>query len=278
MEINKVIKNDHFNLRQIALSGQCFRFRETDDGDFLIVSGNKAVYARQISPNEIGLSCCESEYEKYWQNYFDYPESKEDPYGKIENLIMDSQDDYLKSAFDFGSGMRILRQDLWESIVCFIISQNNNIKRIKGSIDKICAKAGIKVSEGIYKIPEADEVEPGFFLDKGLGLGYRDVFLSNLFAYTKDNPGWYDELKGLKYEDAMKRLTDINGIGPKVANCVCLFGLHHIDAFPIDTHIKQILNTYYPGGFDFERYKGVAGIIQQYMFYYKISQGKKGEQ
>ena len=122
MEISKIIKNDHFNLRQIALSGQCFRFRETDDGDFLIVSGDKAVFARQISPNEIGLSCSLKEYESYWQNYFDYPENKEDPYGRISKLIMDSGDDYLKSAFEFGSGMRILRQDLWESIVCFVIS------------------------------------------------------------------------------------------------------------------------------------------------------------
>ena len=272
MEIRKVIKNDHFNLRQIALSGQCFRFRETDEGEFLIVSGDNAVYAKQISPSEIGLFCSETEYEKYWQNYFDYPDDKADPYGRIEKLIVESKDDYLKAAFDFGSGMRILRQDLWESIVCFIISQNNNIKRIKGSIDKICEKAGIEIAEGIYRIPRAEDVEPEFFMDKNLGLGYRDVFLSDLVTFTKDNPAWYEELKGLSYEDAMKRLTGIKGIGPKVANCICLFGLHHIDAFPIDTHIKQILNTHYPKGFDFERYKGVAGIIQQYMFYYKISQ------
>jgi len=272
LEINKVIKNDHFNLRQIALSGQCFRFRETGEGEFLIVSGENAAFARQISPNEIGLSCFEKEYEKYWQNYFDYPESKEDPYGRIEKLIAESKDAYLMDAFKFGSGMRILRQDLWESIVCFIISQNNNIKRIMGSIDKICEKAGIEVVKGIYKIPRAEDIAPDFFMDKSLGLGYRDVFLADLIAYTKDNPLWYENLIGLDYEEAMKQLTAIKGIGPKVANCICLFGLHHIDAFPIDTHIKQILNTYYPKGFDFERYKGVAGIIQQYMFYYKISQ------
>ena len=74
----------------------------------------------------------------------------------------------------------------------------------------------------------------------------------------------------MSYDEAMDSLLERKGIGKKVANCICLFGLHHVDAFPIDTHVKQLLDKYYQDGFDFERYKGVAGIIQQYLFYYEL--------
>ena len=91
------------------------------------------------------------------------------------------------------------------------------------------------------------------------------------YEYAKENPKWLDELKTMSYDDAMQSLMERKGIGKKVANCICLFGLHHVDAFPIDTHVKQLLAKYYQNGFDFDRYKGVAGIVQQYLFYYEIS-------
>lgn len=276
MDFNIQVKNPHFNLKQIALSGQCFRFRETWPDVYAIVSGKRLVYARQEAPDKVTLSCSKEEFDSYWREYFDLPAGNEsDDYALLENIISKSKDVYLKEAFAFGSGIRILKQDIWEALVCFIISQNNNIKRITASVDRICEKAGfaIPVGEGevpIYRIPRCDEISGDFFIDKSLGLGYRDVFLKGVYEYTAENPTWLDELKTMNYEEAMKRLLLINGVGPKVANCVCLFGLHHTDAFPIDTHIKQILNKYYPSGFDFKAYEGFGGIVQQYMFYHKI--------
>ena len=103
-----------------------------------------------------------------------------------------------------------------------------------------------------------------------MGFGYRASYLSEIYSYTLKNPQWLDNLRKMSYDEAMDSLLERKGIGKKVANCICLFGLHHVDAFPIDTHVKQLLDKYYQDGFDFERYKGVAGIIQQYLVYYEL--------
>ena len=107
----------------------------------------------------------------------------------------------------------------------------------------------------------------------GLGLGYRDKYIwaMALKCSGPDGAAWLDDLRAADYHTAHGMLTAEFGIGRKVADCVCLFGLHHVEAFPVDTHVKQIVNAYYPGGFPLERYRGYAGILQQYMFYYKLN-------
>ena len=107
-----------------------------------------------------------------------------------------------------------------------------------------------------------------------MGFGYRAGYLKEIYAYAEENPKWLDSLRNLGYDEAMNCLLERKGIGKKVANCICLFGLHHVEAFPIDTHVKQFLQEYYSDGFDFERYEGVAGIIQQYLFYYELIKGR----
>ncbi|MCR5785201.1 MAG: 8-oxoguanine DNA glycosylase [Eubacterium sp.] len=261
------VKNlDHLNLKQIAESGQCFRFKEIEENKYSTVAFGRYLEVTQKG-DEFTFSCDEDEYEKIWASYFD---TKTD-YAAIEKLILSSNDDHLKEAFKEGYGIRILRQDLWEMIVTFIISQNNNIKRITNSVEAICQKAGRKTDckRGCI-LPEPGDIREGFFMDKTLGLGYRDSYLEEIYSYAVNNPGWTDSLKGMDYETAMETLVERKGIGKKVANCICLFGLHHVEAFPIDTHVKQLLEKYYPKGFDFERYEGIAGIIQQYLFYYEL--------
>ena len=108
------------------------------------------------------------------------------------------------------------------------------------------------------------------FDDRSMGFGYRAQYLKEIYEYGANNPDWLDNLRKMSYDEAMESLLTRKGIGKKVANCICLFGLHHVDAFPIDTHVKQLLDKYYSDGFDFERYKGVAGIIQQYLFYFEL--------
>lgn len=263
-----LIKSDNFNLKQIAESGQCFRFNEMGDGSFRIIAFSRILTLRQQGQN-IELSCDEEEWNSLWHEYFDM----DTDYSAIGRMITESDDKYLTEAYNYGSGIRILRQDIFETIISFMISQNNNIPRIKSSIEKICTKAGIKILDGdaAYAFPLPGQVDPEMFMDKRLGLGYRSEYLKDMYILVENNPEWLTLLKGLSYEDAMRELLKIRGIGNKVANCVCLFGLHHVEAFPIDTHIKQIISEHYPDGFRPEKYKGVAGTVQQYMFYHHLN-------
>ena len=261
---------NNMDLAQIADSGQCFRWNRAGDGSYDIIAFGRYLNIKQDG-NSFTLNCSEQEWEEIWSSYLDIGTD----YEGIGSSIRQSGDEYLNRAYECGNGIRILRQELWETLISFIISQNNNIKRIKGSIEAICSKAALPViaspSTAGYRFPGPSDIDREFFNDRELGLGYRDVYLADMYEYAVNNPGFPDDLKTMSNKEAFVKLKSFKGIGDKVANCVCLFGLHHIDAFPIDTHIKQILNTHYPEGFDFERYKGYAGIIQQYMFSYKLN-------
>ena len=261
---------DNMDLAQIADSGQCFRWNRLDDGSYEIIAYDRYLKIKQDG-NKFDLSCDEGQWKEIWSTYLDINTD----YAGIGASIEKSGDEYLMEAYKHGQGIRILRQDLWETLISFIISQNNNIKRIRNSIEAICAKAALPLEGdapcGKYRFPKPGELDREFFNDRELGLGYRDEYLADMFEYASSEPDFPDGLKRMDNEEAFRELKSFKGIGDKVANCVCLFGLHHIDAFPIDTHIKQILKIHYPDGFDFERYKGYAGIIQQYMFSYKLN-------
>jgi len=262
--ITKEINN--LDLKEIAESGQAFRFKEEEDGHYSLVAFDHYLDLWQ-NGNSISFSCSEEDFENIYRGYFDL----DTDYEAIGRGILAGSDSHLKEAYELGMGIRILRQDLWEMIVTFMISQNNNIKRIRKSVEEICKKAGLPTIEGKgYRFPKAGEIPPEFFLDKNLGLGYREQYLCGIYDFAEKNPEWLSELKECSYEEAMDKLLQIKGIGKKVANCICLFGLHHVDAFPIDTHVKQLLEKYYPEGFSYDLYKGYAGIIQQYLFYYEI--------
>ena len=159
------IQIDHMNLHQIANSGQCFRWQQISDNTYKIPAFGKELTISQDG-NTFILSCEEDEWNSLWRNYFDLDTN----YNEVENIIMNANDDFLKAAYEFGSGIRILRQDLWEVIISFIISQNNNIPRIKRSIDKIC-------SENNGKFPEWYDLINMDLADKGLG--YRDEYIRN---------------------------------------------------------------------------------------------------
>ena len=127
------VQIDHMDLNQIANSGQCFRWQQITNNTYKIPAFGKELVISQDG-DIFTLSCDEDEWNSLWRNYFDI----DTDYNEAENIIMSADDDYLKAAYQFGSGIRILRQDLWEVIVSFIISQNNNIPRIKKSIEKLC--------------------------------------------------------------------------------------------------------------------------------------------
>lgn len=173
---------------------------------------------------------------------------------------MDSNDDFLKAAYEFGGGIRILRQDLWEVIISFIISQNNNIPRIRKSIERLC-------DENNGKFPEWYDLINIDLADKGLG--YRDEYIRNAY-YARATTFTDDNLES-GYANAKAQLMKIKGIGEKVANCILLFGLHYLDAFPVDVHIKRILDREYNGKIPEWAESKYAGLFQQYIFYYELN-------
>lgn len=174
---------------------------------------------------------------------------------------MKSDDDFLKSAAEYGNGMRILRQSFWEALISFVVSQNNNIPRIKKSIELLCEKFGKPIEKyGMvrYSFPTAKDLD-NITLDdlSDLGLGYR---ASYIYGICKRNPA----LIMPNYD----MLLAIPGIGKKVASCIMLFGAYDLTQFPIDTWMKKLLNEVYSGTFDTTPYKGFEGFVQQLQFYY----------
>lgn len=262
-----ILKLDHFDLDEIAGSGQCFRFKKISEDEFGVVAYGRFLTVKKVSEG-YEFSCSQEEWNNIFSSYFD----AETDYNRIEKLVYSFDDAHLIEAFEKGRGIRILQQDLWEIIISFLISQNNNIPRIKNSIEALCRAADLKAinNSGEYRFPMPGEISPSLFDDVNLGLGYRAPYLKEMYEYAADNPEWLDALRSMPYEEARHELLLRKGIGPKVADCICLFGLHHIDAFPIDTHIKQLLAKYYPSGFPVSYFEGCAGVIQQYLFYYEI--------
>ena len=245
------VEIDHMNLHQIANSGQCFRWQQINDNTYKIPAFGKELTISQDG-NTFILSCDENEWNSLWRNYFDL----DTDYNEVENIIMESNDDFLKAAYQFGSGIRILRQDLWEVIVSFIISQNNNIPRIRKSIEKICAEV-----DG--RFPTCHEILDMDLSDKGLG--YRDEYLIDAADWWI----WEDECPLV--EEPKTEFMKIKGVGEKVSNCICLFGMHQLDAFPQDVHIKRIIDREYGGELPEWANSKYSGLFQQYLFYYELA-------
>ncbi|EEG72582.1 DNA-3-methyladenine glycosylase family protein [[Clostridium] hylemonae] len=266
-------ETDNFNIEQICISGQCFRMEPIDGSTYSVVAGGRYVEITQEGKS-CTFRCAEEEYESFWRHYFDLDED----YGAyIKNI--DVKDDYLRSAALLGSGIRILRQDLWEMTASFLISQQNNITRIRRCISNICETYGEKRESAsgrvYYTFPEPEalaELEEDAL--KECNLGYRSKYVvrtARSIAYGDVN---LDHIRSLSYPEAKAELLKLYGVGDKVADCICLFGLHHLDAFPVDTHISQALKAHYRRGFPKRRYKGYRGVMQQYIFYYELN-GKR---
>ena len=280
------IENQYFSIPQICMSGQCFRLDPVSGDTYELIASDRylRIKVEEGAPSgaadggegrkdEAGrtvLYCSSEEYESFWKRYFDLDTSYEEYLAGI-----DPKDEYLRTAAQFGSGIRILRQDVWEMIITFILSQQNNIPRIKGLIQAVSGKYGQKMETADGKLydafptPEqlADASEEEL---RALKLGYRSRYICGTARMIADGEVKLDELKNMDYPEARAELMKLPGIGGKVADCICLFALHQMDAFPVDTHIQKVLDTKYGGKFPFEKYKGCAGIMQQYIFYYDL--------
>lgn len=223
------------------------------------------------------FSCEEEEFSGFWEEYFDL---KRD-YGSCIDRI-NPGDRYLTQAAEFGSGIRILRQDLWEMIVSFLISQQNNIGRIRRCIRNLCEQYGERKQdfrgEIYYAFPKPEVLAelPEEAL-KECNLGYRSRYVVRTARAVCDGNTDLEKIAVLPYKKAKEELLQLFGVGDKVADCICLFALHHLEAFPVDTHIRQALELHYKRGFPARRYRGMQGILQQYIFYYELKGKKEAE-
>ena len=267
------------NLKKIAESGQCFRWKELGPGKYLIPSGQTCAIMEQKEPDDDLHLLIEEGTLPLWQDYLNYGER----YGSIirearEATLADGSPDlFLREAVLEAAGVQILTQDLWETLVSFVISQNNNIPRIKKLVAALCKQFGDRrqlAGHEFYTFPTWERLA-GQDLS-GLGLGYRDKYVEQLAQNVTDGRIDLHELTGMETEQARTYLKSIHGVGNKVADCVLLFGLHRVEAFPVDTWIRQVIDEHYGGKFPVEHYDGHAGIIQQFIFYY-MQQHKGGK-
>lgn len=266
-----IIKSNNFNLQQIADSGQCFRMNKVDEDKYGVIAYNKYVELEQLDDNTIGIYCNEEEYNEIWHDYFDM----EYDYGSIYERLINGEDKFLSDAAKFGSGIRILQQEPFEILISFIISQNKNIPAIKSSIESISKMFGEEKRRGkvtYHTFPTADQLSRASLEElKEAKLGYRDKYVANAANLVKSGELDLYKLKAMNHEEAFVELNKIFGVGPKVANCISLFGLHHLDMVPVDLWIKRTIEEIYDNEFDWSKYKEYAGVVQQYMFYYMRS-------
>lgn len=274
------IQTENFSLEQIWQSGQCFRMTQTENSSdeakimYEIIAGHRYLEAAS-SDKECIFYCSEEEFGEFWRDYFDL----ESNYGDYISRI-NPRDAYLCKAAQTGWGIRILRQDLWETIVSFLISQQNTIVRIRRCISNICHQYGEKETCGhgkpYYGFPKPETLARLQENDlMACNLGYRSKYVVRAARSVASGELDLEGIKKMPYRKAKEELLKLFGVGEKVADCVCLFGLHHLEAFPVDTHINQALEKHYKKGFPKTRYKGVQGVMQQYIFYYELH-GDKG--
>ncbi|GHU73502.1 DNA glycosylase [Clostridia bacterium] len=254
-----MVKSGPISLDKIARSGQTFRWRAVEDSLYIIPALGRELHARQVATDSVEFSCSEIEWEDVWADYFDWNTD----YAAIAALA-NPDDTYLTAACQAAYGMRMLRQDLWETIVSFICSQNNNIPRITGMLNRICGAC-----DGF---PDAERLlDAGRGALSSCGLGYRMEYLIRAAEqFIADKPRSF--LYGYGYAKAREYLLTYHGIGPKVADCICLYGLGMAGAFPRDVWVKRIESRHYGGAFPVELYPDCAGILQLFMFWYERTQ------
>lgn len=266
--------NEYFSVTDTLLCGQIFRYEKYLDG-FRVFSQDKECFIKE-EDNKVII---ESDDIVYFSHFFDL----ETNYEKIYNFAQNTGIEIIKKASTLGKGIRILKQDIFEMTFSFIISQNNNIPRIKNSINLLCEKFGKKIENprgnyySFFSKDTANIIASSNL--SNLGLGYRDKYIKTLASKIASGYDLYD-IKTLPRQEIYDNLLQNVGIGDKVANCILLFGYNKTDSFPVDTWIEKVYKENMQGTLtsrkDISEYftnifKEYAGYIQQYLFYYKRS-------
>lgn len=256
--------------------GQCFRFDPVSlFGNKFEVGGvalGRYVVFAQNNENEIIIyNSTMDDYRKIWHHYL----ALDEDYDAIDKSIVDiAVSEHMKRAAEYGRGIRILRQDGWECLISFIISQNNNIPRIKKIIATLCRKYGERIEflgEEHYTFPSIEALslasEAELF---ELRTGFRAKYIASACKSVASGETSLDYISSESdFDKCVEHLCTIKGVGLKVASCALLFGFDKTEAFPIDVHMKRTLEKYFPSGLDINALGKNAGIAQQYLFYYE---------
>lgn len=258
---NIIIENAaQFELSQTLDCGQAFRWSE-QDGVWQGIAGGKLRRISQDGGTVTFFDCDEQEFTSFYKPYFDLDRD----YGEIVTAI--SGNEILKNATDLAGGIRILRQDPWETLCSFIISQNNNIPRIKGIITRLCESFGERIDGG-YTFPTAEKIA-ALTIDElaPLRSGFRAKYILDGARKFAGGEVSAERINTLPTDEARAELMKIYGVGEKVADCTLLFGFARIDAFPKDVWIKRAMSVLFDGSLP-ECALPFAGIVQQYIFHY----------
>lgn len=277
-----IIEQNVFELEDIFECGQCFRWNKEENGSYTGVFGNNVINVEKKENKVIFKGVCEGNIKDICTKYFDLDRD----YTKIREELS-KIDENLKISVEYGKGIRILNQDLWETIISFIISANNNIPRIKGIIERLSKKYGNKIvydGKEYYTFPSPKQLKDVTVSDfRELGLGFRDIRLYETTKMILNNDVNLEEIKNMKTEEAREELLKLSGVGPKVADCILLFStLKRFDVFPIDVWVRRVMNDLYIKKEDETKvskkeiqkladtkFGNLQGLAQQYLFYWK---------
>ena len=272
-----------FELKDIFDCGQCFRWNEQEDGSYTGVFGENVLNVSKKNNEIIFKGICKENIKQTVEKYFDLNRNYEEIKDELSKI-----DENMKKSIEYGKGIRILNQDLWETIISFIISANNNIPRIKGIIERLSKKYGKEIEwkgNKYYTFPTAEELRDVTVQEyRELGLGFRDIRLYETTHMILDKKINIEEMqKNPNTMEVREQLLSLSGVGPKVADCILLFStLKRFEVFPIDVWVRRVMNDLYIHNPDEtkvnkkeiekiakEKFGNLAGLAQQYLFYWR---------
>ena len=265
--------SENLNLAVTFDCGQCFRFETVENGVTEGVVGDK--FLRAYVKNGVLYTENDQKDDEFFINYLDLRAS----YEERNREILKGGDEIIKKAASLSSGLHILNQDPFETLISFIISQNNNIPRIRGIIERLCESFGEKKSfngREYYAFPTPEDLKGVTAEDLApIRAGFRAKYIADAVEKWNKNEIPIDFLYKGPYNECNEILKSVKGVGDKVSACVLLFAFHRLDAFPVDVWIRRTMESLY-GDMDHTRFGAYPGLAQQYLFYYSryLSGGK----
>ena len=269
--------SEDFEPKHVFECGQCFRWLREEDGSYTGVVQGKVINVKKENDLIIFDNTNKEDFENIWFDYFDLGRN----YGEIKNQLK-VMDEYLEKATEFGKGIRILQQDGWEMLISFIISANNRIPMIQRAINNLSERYGKFIDEyrgkKYYAFPTPEELSTVSVEDiRACQTGFRDKYIKSVVDYVNENNEDVLSYRKLDTSECIKELVKFNGVGPKVADCIALFGMQKYDTFPDDVWVKRVMEEFYVEDnlslpkirkFALDKFGDLAGFAQQYLFYY----------
>lgn len=266
-----------FEPKHIFECGQCFRWHRQDDGSYTGVAKGKVINVSKDNDKIYLKNTNLEDFNTIWYNYFDLGTN----YTEIKNTLK-NMDEYLDKACEFGWGIRILQQDGWEMLVSFIISSNNRIPMIQKAIENLSRKYGKFIGEyegkEYYAFPTSEDLNKASQEEiRACQTGFRDKYIKSTTESVIKNKENISAYTNLSTEECIKELTKFNGVGPKVGDCIALFGMQKYDTFPVDVWVKRVMQEFYVEEdmslpkirkYAIDKFGDLAGFAQQYLFYY----------